>query len=169
MADRDQSLERYVKIASILIAVATFVFGVVQFSANERAKRVEQARQDRVELAQKEAAAKKPYLDRQLQLYADAARSAAVLATSSDQNKLNEARARFLELYWGELAMVEDRDVDIAMHEFELALEAGVPQEVLQVCSIRLSHLLRKSLSSSFGAKVWTSPYKVEPYCLQGR
>ena len=157
MPDSNPSLERYVKIGSIMIAVATFVFGVVQFSANQKAR-----------LAQAETEARKPYLERQLQLYADASRAAATLATASDPKTLAEARQRFFQLYWGELAMVEDLAVDKAMHEFAIALERELPPHVLQICSIRLSHLLRKSLEHSFGSEVWRSPYKVEPSCLAG-
>lgn len=79
-----------------------------------------------------------------------------------------EARQRFYVLFWGELAMVEDLEVDRAMSEFGRALSSDQPQAVLQMCSLRLSHMLRRSLAKSWGTDVWASPYRKieeEPRC----
>jgi hypothetical protein len=64
----------------------------------------------------------------QASLYLDAARSAATLALGLDPNRrdtratdakaLSVARQRFEELYWGELVIVEDRRVEMAMVVF---------------------------------------------------
>ena len=55
---------------------------------------------------------------RQSGLYFDAARAAATIATSKDIKRLKDARDRFEELYWGELVVVEDRRVELAMISF---------------------------------------------------
>src|SRR2546425_3616720 len=55
--------------------------------------------------------ARAPFLDRQLKLYEEAIETAAILATSADADQLQKAEVRFWELYWGELAMVENGGV----------------------------------------------------------
>ncbi len=62
---------------------------------------------------------------RQSGLYFDAARSAATIATSKDAKRLKEARDRFEELYWGELVVVEDRRVELAMISFFLCYKTS--------------------------------------------
>jgi hypothetical protein len=58
----------------------------------------------------------------QAALYFDASRAAATLATSNDPKGLEEARARFDQLFWGELVVVEDRRVELAMIAFNNCL-----------------------------------------------
>lgn len=59
---------------------------------------------------------------RQANLYFDAARTAATLAKSADPKRLSEARERFNELFYGELVVVEDRRVELAMIAFHRCL-----------------------------------------------
>ncbi len=149
------SIERWFKIGSIAVAVATFAFGVVQYAAAERDK----ARADI-------AMAKRPYLDRQLALYADATRSAAIIASSRDPAAVAKATERFGQLYWGELAMVEDHDVEEAMVKFQSALSQNAEQWQLGQCSLRLAHAVRESLARSWGTEIWKSHYKQQkPEC----
>jgi len=58
----------------------------------------------------------------QTTLYLDAARSAATLATSKNDTKLKDARERFDQLFYGELVVVEDRRVELAMISFRRCL-----------------------------------------------
>lgn len=68
----------------------------------------------------------------QTTLYLDAARAASTLATALDpqsdlptsitHQKLEEERQRFEQLYWGDLVVVEDRRVEIAMVTFRECL-----------------------------------------------
>ena len=53
----------------------------------------------------------RPYLEKKLALYLDAARVLAHLANSPDVDRAT-TEARFWELYWGELAFVESRTED---------------------------------------------------------
>jgi len=57
---------------------------------------------------------------RQAMLYLDATRAAAAIATSADRQTLHEMGERFKQLYWGELVVVEDRRVELAMIAFGL-------------------------------------------------
>jgi hypothetical protein len=60
---------------------------------------------------------------RQAMLYFDAANAAAIIATSKDAAEVSKARDRFTALYYGELVVVEDRRVELAMITFERCLE----------------------------------------------
>jgi hypothetical protein len=69
---------------------------------------------------------RRPYDEKQLELYVDAARLAARLATIPAKDPDRPALlARFWELYWGQLALVESR-------EFEV--------EMADVCEVYVSH-----------------------------
>jgi hypothetical protein len=68
---------------------------------------------------------------RQASLYFDAAQAAATIALAASDNKivdqksLNEAKARFKELYLGQLVLVEDRRVELAMIAFGRCLDSA--------------------------------------------
>lgn len=112
--------------------------------------------------------ATKPFLDRQLTLYTRATRAAAIIGTSRDEKELETAIKCFWQLYWGELAMVENPKVEAAM----IAMRELVPQpntgeavkqcdpvrEKLERCALNLAHACRESLDRSWGTNVWTSP-----------
>ena len=68
----------------------------------------------------------------QATLYFDAAQAAATIATAMDPTALDrnaitpkalkDAQERFVQLYWGELVIVEDRRVELAMIAFQRCL-----------------------------------------------
>ena len=84
---------------------AAFIVGIVQY--------VETARRDY----------RKPFLTAQLELCLGASESAARIAHTTDKRDYDKARTRFLELYWGGLAMVEDQCVTDKMIAFNDELE----------------------------------------------
>jgi hypothetical protein len=101
--------------------------------------------------------ARKQYLTRQLDLYTDATRAAAKLATARpDSAEYLAARARFWELYWGELSMVENRQVEAAMKQMGDCLNGTcVGCSSLARCSLDLAHACRRSLADSWGIADW--------------
>jgi predicted negative regulator of RcsB-dependent stress response len=144
------TLESSLKLLSILGAVIAFAWGAYQYIENEK----KQASSRRVE-------ATKPFLERQLKLYTEATQAAATIATSSDASERAGSTKRFWSLYWGELALVEDRNVEAAMVAFGQALEKGQPAEELQQLSLRLAHACRDSLAMSWGVRDWQNPHAV--------
>lgn len=134
--------EAWARIASLLVAVPAFAFAVVKYSQDRRVE------------------ANRPFLDRQLALYTDVTRAAATLATSSDQALIDAAQARFMELFWGELALVEDPGVEHAMIAFRAKLVSDAGEESLSVLSVRLAHACRESLARSWRAPKWRSHYQ---------
>ena len=126
----------------------SFFWGVHQFRIIQNA----QAETRRIE-------ATRPFLDRQLNLYTVATQAAATLATSSDEEALQEAKKRFWSLYWGELALVEDNGVAEAMEYFGYALERESAGTELKTLSLQLAHACRDSLAESWGVKQWHNPH----------
>lgn len=141
------NLDAWIKTLTLLGAVVAFGWGVIQFIANQRA----QAETRRIE-------ATKPFLERQLKLYTEATQAAATLATSKKPEELDSASKKFWSLYWGELALVEDKRVEAAMVQFGRALEAGAVGQQLQQHSLALAHACRDSLADSWGVVQWRNP-----------
>ena len=143
-----KSLEAWIKILTLVGAVVAFIWGAYQFLSTQRA----QADTRRIE-------ATRPFLDRQLKLYTEATQAAATLATSASEKELSEARQRFWALYWGELALVEDKRVEAAMVQLGRALEQGKAGSALQGLSLELAHACRDSLAESWGVRQWRNPH----------
>ncbi len=141
-------IEKAAKWVGLVISVATALWGI--FSAV-------QARRNE---------ARRPYLNLQLTLYQEATKTVSVLATSSDQAELARAEERFWQLYYGELAMVEnggsnaeDGGVESAMVQVGQALQARpVDKALLQTRSLALAHVCRNSLAESWDVKNWKAP-----------
>jgi hypothetical protein len=141
------SLEVWLKVLTVLIGFATLGWGMYQFNANQRA----QAETRRIEATQ-------PFLDRQLALYTEATQAAATLATSDDPDRLAAANARFWSLFWGELALVEDVDVEAAMVDFGAKLNDGAPRKAIEQASLKIAHACRNSLADAWAVKQWQRP-----------
>jgi hypothetical protein len=146
------SLDAWVKALSLLGAAIAFAWGVIQFVAGQHS----QAETRRIE-------ATKPFLERQLKLYTEATQAAATLATSKSPQEVDAASKRFWNLYWGELALVEDRRVEAAMVQFGRALETGSASPQLQQASLALAHACRDSLAESWGVSHWRNPHAAVP------
>lgn len=115
----------------------------------------------------------RPFLEKQLAFYFEAAKVAGKLATlppisaeyPKDQRYAEDwgwAKRRFWELYWGELGVVESPEVATAMINFgnalrdlQLCVEAGGncidKQAGLTGPSIQLAHQVRQSIQNGWG------------------
>jgi hypothetical protein len=113
--------------------------------------------------------AQKPFLDKQLALYFETAQVVGRLVTEGDGLEWGKDRARFEELYWSELAMVEHAEVASAMVEFRQVLEQlhGSPPpnrgDLLRV-ALGVAHSLRKGVEESWGNATDTQNKIVAPY-----
>ena len=136
-----------VALLGVFGAVGSFVFGIIVWQ--EETIRIAETR--RIE-------ATKPFLERQLKLYMEASQVVAVLATSHDPDGICRARKRFLELYWGEMVLVENEDVAKAMVNVKRAMERDAGQGELQSLPLNLAHACRHSLARSWGVDVWAWP-----------
>lgn len=145
------TVETGIKLLSMLGALATFVWGVLQYIENNK----KQTESRRIE-------ATKPFLERQLKLYTEATQSAATFATSEGSAEKAAAIKRFWSLYWGELALVEDKDVEAAMVALGKGLDRQASQAELKQLSLKLAHACRDSLALSWGVKEWQNPHRLK-------
>ena len=145
------SLEAWIKILTLVGAVAAFIWGAYQFLSTQR----NQAETRRIE-------ATRPFLDRQLKLYTEATQAAATLATSPSKEDISSAKQRFWSLYWGELALVEDKRVEAAMVQLGRAIEQGKVGSEIQRLSLNLAHACRDSLAESWGVQQWRNPHQAD-------
>lgn len=159
MAGEPDSLHKWATVVPLVIAALGFVWGVYQYFQGQKV-RAEQVKldQDR-EAVQRRIEARRPFLERQLALYTEATNAAATIATSADATAVAAAHSRFWELYWGELALVEDSAVEQAMIAFGKGLDRGAGQAALQQLSLGLAIACRDSLAVSWDTPVWRSHY----------
>ena len=147
VADR---LEQTRKFLLILGTFGVAVWTVLEFSASARIE------------------ARKPFLQKQLTLCFEAVTQVSTLATTTDPAKWQEAKGRFLELYWGELAVVENKAVAGKMQDFKRELSFAtendlpitkddLPIKDLVVPSIRIAHECRALIKEN-----WSVPSLIE-------
>jgi hypothetical protein len=98
--------------------------------------------------------AKKPFNEKRLDRYIQAVFAAATIATSTNQAEIDSAKQRFWNLYWGELALFEDRNVESAMVKLGEALESGRAGHDLRGLALALAHACRDSLGDSWSVDV---------------
>lgn len=95
------------------------------------------------------------FLERQTDLYFEASGLASRIATNTSEQDVQEAIVRFNEIYWGELAVVEDSIVEPAMVDFKRLLEReDCSKRDLKLCALKLSRALRDSLNKSWKAEL---------------
>lgn len=142
-------------IVSPIIAALTFVWGIYVYVGNDSARRKQLADEREADLNRRRIEATRPFLERQLALYSEATRAASTIASPPDAAARAAAELRFLQLFWGEMAMVEDSRVEDAMIAFRKALTQGVDDERLGGLSAALAHACRDSLAQSWGTSAW--------------
>lgn len=149
-SDWKDKLVRMLPLVTVLLAIASFWFGVFQF------------------YSEREKEFKKPLWEKQLEVYLEATKATATLATfirekeGESQKEWEKARIRFWQLYYGELAVVEDKKVSQAIVEFGKCLReykyGECDQKKLVTISLNLAQLCRDSVGES-----WKEPLgKVE-------
>jgi hypothetical protein len=90
-------------------------------SKEREALRRDQAQKDhKIQLRESQ----KPFLERQLEYYFDITKVVSQLSTLPKGQGFDDAKQRFWEFYWGELSIVEDRQVEDAMVNIGYALNA---------------------------------------------
>lgn len=154
------SFEELLKAATLVGVVASFFWGVYVWK-DKSEREIAQQRTDAERLsATRRIEATKPFLERQLKLYTEASQVAAAIATTSDNAARGKAVNRFWQLYWGELALVENTEVEAAMVAFGAGLNNKASPSELQQLSLTLAHACRFSLDKSWGIHAWSEPDK---------
>ena len=153
------SFDDVIKLLTAIGAVGSFFWGIWVWRDKSN-KEIYQAKVEAERLAEsRRIEATKPFLERQLRLYTEASQVTAKIATSTNEKELADAKKRFWQLYWGELALVENQEVEAAMVKLGRALEHSSPQnELIKQLSLKLAHACRKSLDLSWGIQAWSHP-----------
>jgi hypothetical protein len=110
--------------------------------------------------------AQKPFLDKQLNLYFETSQVVGRLVTEDlSSSNWTKDRARFEELYWSELTMVEHAEVASAMVEFRSVLRSNpINMDTLRTSALTLAHALRRGIEESWGNSAVTTNRIVAPY-----
>ncbi len=115
----ENRVTRYAPIVTVLIAVASFWFGIYQFTRQQTAENEKLRGQfaDSIKLSEKEF--RRHFYEKQLDVYFDVSKTVAQMATVGDSIEGDRLHTHFLELYNGSLIIVQDSDVRDAAETFE--------------------------------------------------
>jgi hypothetical protein len=142
--EKQQSI---LKLVGVLGACATFAWSAfIYFDARKR------------EVEARKIEASKVYLDRQLKLFEEATSVAARLAIAEPKNRRPEDVARFWQLYWGELGLVERGGVASAMAAYGGILDSsadGPSRSHLGAAALNIAHAARAELTESWKVAEW--------------
>jgi hypothetical protein len=145
-----RALETVLKILPVLGACVAFIWGVVQWKENADAELAAAKLEAERYADSRRIEATRPFLEMQLKYYTEAVQVASRIAHSHDPQSI----ARFWELYYGELALVENNDVALAMRQFGDALNQGKTTE-LNTLAIELGRRVGESLAKSWNTGAW--------------
>jgi hypothetical protein len=153
--NQHSKFESMLKLFSPLLAVTAFFWGIYTYRENARQQLAREEAEARRTAETRRIEATRPYLDKQLTLYTEATRVTGTIATSSDSKEIEKATRRFWELYWGELGLVEHKNVEEAMVRFGHALDAKKGRDELAPLALGLAKACRKELATSWGTDAW--------------
>lgn len=134
--EKQTSFENRLKLVTAMVAVITIIVGVGQYIYSTRTD------------------FRKIFWKEQYVLYGQACSAAAKIAMAGSINEVPRAHAKFWNLYWGELSIVEHPNVKDAMVQYgeQLKLvEAGSAKPwSLKQLSYHLARACRKSLAETW-------------------
>jgi len=162
-------------IQGLLPAMTAIIGGiwiVITYLAQQHDTQITTATRAQHEADTRRVEAQRPFLEKQLALYFEAAQVAGrlVAMTPDERNEWESIEKRFRALYWSELSMVEDKNVEEAMVTFSRHLydytsnrkilkEFGQPlneidkKRALSGASLELAHAIRKSIESAWAGR----------------
>ena len=147
---RAKSIDMIVKALSVAAVLIGVLITYVQYSGTASLQRQQLLENERSELRAASRESLKPFNEKRILLYTEASNVVSKLANLGEGPERQAARKRFFELYWGELALVENRQVESAMVYFAKALEQyelnPSSNTELQRQSLNVAHAFRESL-----------------------
>ncbi len=140
---------------TIMVTVLGFGFSVWQYTSEQAKDRAAAERQAIREAEASQREFMKPLLNKQQELYFEAATAAAVIASSPDAGERAQAERKFWTLYWGPLVMVESTDVSGAMKAFGRCIsgEDKCSGSDTQNRSLALASTLEASILKTWNAR----------------
>jgi hypothetical protein len=149
VAERRKQLDRWLGYAGGFATVVAVAIGIFTSVAgyNDARQKEAVARQKEAEARQAEAI--KPFIEMKRQRYAEILQVVGALAAQKqDPEKLAKARVRFWELYWAELTVVEDEDVEAAMVHLGELIDPGHETTALQDKTLDFAKLIRRKITT---------------------
>jgi hypothetical protein len=138
---------KYVPLITLLIAVGSFWFGFYQvFSEYQRAR----------ELSEKEF--RRKFYEKQMEVYFKLSETAAKLSTIEDPNQIQPLHQNFMELYYGDLNVVQDKQVEDAAEQFKKSLNEFMSKQGSREKLQEDARNLAKACRNSF-RDVWNIPF----------
>lgn len=117
-----QTWDLRIKVIGLVALVASGSWTLYKFSADRQVDLAHEATAELRDQETKKRELNSAIFQRQAALYFDVSSAVAIMATSNDAGDITKARARFEELYYGPLVVVEDRRVELAMITIERCL-----------------------------------------------
>ena len=143
---------RFVPIITTLVAIAGFLWGVIQYQDEQVKNRAAQDIQSRREAETAEQEFMKPWIESQKETYLEALSAAATIANSKDAEKRTDAADEFWELYHGKMILVETKSVSGAMVAFGACLNddgAICSKQKLNSLIHALASVMRESMAAT--------------------
>jgi hypothetical protein len=116
-------LQRLSPLLGSLLAIAAFVFGVVQYVGQQERERKTREDELRRQAAARDQEFMKPLWEREISTYFLVSETVAAIAGTSDPAKRREAEERFWQLYRGPLVILETKALSGAMVAFGRCLD----------------------------------------------
>jgi hypothetical protein len=143
--------------------IATIYIQFAAFNSQQKTQQQESARRAKSDAEARANEYKKQFWDKQLNLFEEACQATGTISSDSvdvDSPEFKQASAKFDELYYGRLAIVETNEIARKMDDFMNALpaldsaksdeERDAAKETLQKISIDLAHECRVAVAHSF-------------------
>jgi hypothetical protein len=141
----------------VLTVVAGGLWGLFTYIDHQKEVQRQSTAESERNAATRRIEAQKPFLEKQLALYFEAAQVAGKLVTldvkSSDWQS---AEQRFWALYWSELSMVEHKIVEQMMVQFGTALKAykseqsSATKSAIDSAALDLAHAIRAGIEEAW-------------------
>jgi hypothetical protein len=116
-------IQRLSPLLGSALAVAAFVFGVVQYLGQQERERATRENELARQAAARDQEFMKPLWERELATYFLASETVATIARSTDAIKRRDALEQFWQLYDGQLVIVESKALSGAMVSFGACLD----------------------------------------------
>lgn len=138
-------IKLFILVVPSLVTILGLVIGWIQYSD----ARKQEAEARKIEIS-------KPFLEKQLSLFEEVTALAAKIASTPKEERLADDLMRLDVLYWGELGLVENGEVEVAMKKFRTAIYSeNADNEALGKKALDIARACRGELARSWGVTEW--------------
>ncbi|MCD0470735.1 hypothetical protein [Flavobacterium sp. JAS] len=134
------------KLVGNTISTLSIIIGITLSVLNFRIAKEKEAESRKIEAA-------KPFLELRQKLYLEALTNASILASQDfhTEEEVRKAKQRFAELYWGELSLIEEKNIEKAMIQVADSMNLNDSISPSKRATYNLAHSMRESLVNSWG------------------